>query len=67
MKKFTFAALIFLFCFTATAYAEGDSVELKDGTFIEGDVIARNDYQVYLSVKRGPVRMVERDPFRSQS
>ncbi len=44
---------VFMLLFPVLALAGGDEIELKDGSKLQGDVIAKNAFQLYLSTKDG--------------
>lgn len=48
----------FLVLFPLAALAGGDEVELKDGSTLQGDIIAKNALQIYLS-QNGEVKRID--------
>jgi hypothetical protein len=59
MIKLASFLLISVLIFPLSAFAGGDEIELKDGSILRGDVIARNAIQIYLSTKEKGVMKVD--------
>ena len=51
--------------FSLPAFAGGDEIELKTGEVIRGDVVARNDSEIYLGVAGGKARKIKLSDIKS--
>lgn len=70
LRKQIGMALIFGLLIQGPAFAGGDQLELKDGTLIEGDLVVRNQQEVYfynnerrmLRFENSQVKNIKRGP-----
>jgi hypothetical protein len=65
MTQLSFFALSLILLMAPPAvFADGDEIELKDGSSLKGDIIAKNAVQVYLSTKDKGVIKVDLSDIR---